>query len=302
MFLILKRISKLGWQNFSRDRGMAATTCFIIVMTILLVSSLFIFQEVSQFLISSIQEKADISVYFKDNTPEEEILNLEEELTKIPEVKDVKYVSEEEVLKEFVERHKDNPVLIESIEEVGGSPFLAVLNIKAFQAQQYQTVVDFLNKPDFGNLIEKVDYYQRKPIIERIFGLTDGMKKAGWTVSVVLAIIAILVTFNTIRLAILNQREEIKIQSLVGASNWFIRGPFLVQGTISGFFAALISLLIFSFLCWFVSHKIEFLFPNLNIWSFFIDNFSTLILIQLSTGILLGIISSIIAIRKYLKI
>jgi len=281
---------------------MAATTCFIIVMTILLVSSLFIFQEVSQFLISSIQEKADISVYFKDNTPEEEILNLEEELTKIPEVKDVKYVSEEEVLKEFVERHKDNPVLIESIEEVGGSPFLAVLNIKAFQAQQYQTVVDFLNKPDFGNLIEKVDYYQRKPIIERIFGLTDGMKKAGWTISVVLAIIAILVTFNTIRLAILNQREEIKIQSLVGASNWFIRGPFLVQGTISGFFAALISLLIFSFLCWFVSHKIEFLFPNLNIWSFFIDNFSTLILIQLSTGILLGIISSIIAIRKYLKI
>ena len=302
MFITLKRIFKLGWQNFSRDGGIAAATCFIMVMAILLASFLFLSKDVSQFLISSIQEKADISIYFKNSTLEEEILNLEKELTKIPEVKSIKYVSKEEALEEFIKRHKDSPGLMESLEEVGGNPFLAVLNIKAFEASQYQAVVNFLQGPGFENLIEKVDYYQRKPIIERIFALTVGMKKAGWIISVVLAIIAILVTFNTIRLAILNQKEEIKIQRLVGASNWFIRGPFLVQGMISGFFAVLISFLIFSFICWFLSPKIEFLFSDLNIWKIFTGNFFTIILIQLSTGILLGIISSTIAIRRYLKV
>jgi cell division transport system permease protein len=302
MFINLGRIFKLGWQDFSRDGGIAAATCFIMVMAILLASFLFLSKDVSQFLISSIQEKADISIYFKNSTLEEEILNLEKELTKIPEVKSIKYVSKEEALEEFIKRHKDNPVLIESLEEVGGNPFLAVLNIKAFEASQYQAVVNFLEGTGFENLIEKVDYYQRKPIIERIFSLTVGIKKAGWIISVVLAIVAILVTFNTIRLAILNQKEEIKIQRLVGASNWFIRGPFLVQGTISGFFAALISLLIFSFICWFISPKIEFLFSDLNIWKFFTENFFTIILIQIFTGILLGIISSTIAIRRYLKV
>lgn len=302
MFITLKRIFKLGWQNFSRDGGIAAATCFIMVMAILLASFLFLSKDVSQFLISSIQEKADISIYFKNSTLEEEILNLEKELTKIPEVKSIKYVSKEEALEEFIKRHKDSPGLMESLEEVGGNPFLAVLNIKAFEASQYQAVVNSLQGPGFENLIEKVDYYQRKPIIERIFALTVGMKKAGWIISVVLAIIAILVTFNTIRLAILNQKEEIKIQRLVGASNWFIRGPFLVQGMISGLFAALISLLIFSFICWFLSPKIEFLFSDLNIWKIFTGNFFTIILIQLSTGILLGIISSTIAIRRYLKV
>jgi cell division transport system permease protein len=302
MFISIKRILRLGWISFRRDGGIAIATCFIMVMTILLINFLFLSKDVSQFLISSIQEKADISVYFKSSTLEEEILNLEKELTKIPEVKSIKYVSKEEALEEFIKRHKDNPVLMESLEEVGGNPFLAVLNIKAFEASQYQAVVNFLEKNGFENLIEKVDYYQRKPIIERIFSLTAGIKKAGLAISVVLAIVAVLVTFNTIRLAILNQREEIKIQRLVGASNWFIRGPFLVQGMISGFFAALISLLIFSFICWFISPKIEFLFSDLNIWKFFTENFLTIILIQFATGILLGIISSTIAIRKYLKV
>jgi len=302
MLLTLKRIFKLGWQNFSRDGGLSVATCFIMVMTILLASSLFLLKDVGQFLISSIQEKADISVYFKESVAEEEILNLQEELSKIPEVKDIQYISKERALEEFAQRHKDEPALMESLEEVGGNPFLAAFNIQAFEASQYQAVVNFLGNPDFENLIEKVDYYQRKPIIERIFALTSGIKKAGFIISIVLAIVAILVTFNTIRLAILNQGEEIKIQRLVGASNWFIRAPFLVQGAISGFFATLISLFIFSLICWFISPKIEILFSDLNIWKFFTENLLTIILLQIFTGILLGIISSTIAIRKYLKV
>lgn len=302
MFTLIKRIFKSGWLSFSRDGGLAAATCFIMLIPIFLATSLFLLKDVSQFLISTVQEKADISVYFKESASEEDILKVEEEISKIPEVKNVKYVSKEEALESFVQRHKDDPVLMESLEEVGGNPFLAALNIKAFQAQQYQAVANFFEARTFENLIEKVDYYQRKPVIERIFALTSGMGKAGISLSIVLAIVAILVVFNTIRLAILNQKEEIKVQRLVGASNWFIRGPFLVQGTISGIFAAIICLLIFTLICWFLSPKIEILFSGLNIWRYFTGNFFTIVLIQLVTGIGLGVISSTIAIRKYLKV
>jgi cell division transport system permease protein len=302
MITTFKRIIKSGWQNLFRDGGLATATIFILVLTIILATSLFFLKGIGQVLIASLEEKADISVYFKPQTLEEDILNVKEELTKIPEVKEIKYLSKDEVLEEFIKKHKDNPVLMESLEEVGGNPFLAVLNIKAFEANQYQAVVNFLNRPDFENLIEKVDYYQRKPIIERIFSLTSIINRSGIFLSLLLSIVAILVTFNTIRLAIYNSGEEIRIQRLVGASNWFIRGPFIVQGTISGFFAALISLLIFSFICWFSSPKIEIFFSDLNIWKFFTENFFNIILIQLSTGILLGVISSIIAIRKYLRV
>ena len=302
MLTSIKRIFKSGWLSFSRDGGLAVATCFIMVMTISLATSLFLLKDVSQFLISAVQEKADISVYFKESASEEDVLKVEEEISKIPEVKNVKYVSKEEALESFVQRHKDDPVLMESLEEVGGNPFLAALNIKAFQASQYQAVANFFEAGTFENLIEKVDYYQRKPAIEKIFALTSGVEKAGISLSIVLAIVAILVAFNTIRLAILNQKEEIKVQRLVGASNWFIRGPFLVQGAISGTLAAIICLLIFTLICWFLSPKIEILFSGLNIWRYFTGNFFTIILIQLGTGIGLGVISSTIAIRKYLKV
>jgi len=301
MFVAFRRIFKLGWQSFTRDGGLAAATIFILVIVIALVSSLFILKEVSHFLIAEIQEKVDISVYFKKRASETEILNIKEEISKIPEVREVKYVSKTEALEEFVERHQDEPVLMESLAEVG-NPFLASLNIKAWEASQYGIIANFLEHPVYENLVEKVDYYQCKPVIEKIFALSAGMEKAGWMGAVILVIVAILVTFNTIRLAIYNFREEIKIQRLVGAGNWFIRAPFLVQGAISGISAFLICLLIFSLICWGLSPKIEIFFPGLNIFQIFVSNFWTIVLIQFVTGVLLGVISSTIAIRKYLKV
>ncbi len=282
-----------------------AATCFIILIPILLVTFLFFSKNLSQLLISSIQEKADISVYFKENALEEDILRVKEEVSKIPEVKSVKYISKENALENFVQRHKDDPVLMESLAEVGRNPFLAALNIQAFEANQYLAVANFLDSTlssSYRELIEKVDYYQRKPVIERIFAMTSGIKETGIFLSVVLAIVAILITFNTIRLAILNQREEIKIQRLVGASNWFIRGPFLVQGVIAGMMSTLVCLSLTALVCWIFSPRIEILFSDLDVWGYFTANFFIILLVQLVTGIGLGIISSTIAIRKYLKV
>jgi len=305
MFTSLKRIIKSGWKSFFRDRGLAAATVFILVLAISLATSLFLFRGVSQFIISLIEQKADISVYFKQEVfvPEEEILKIKDELAKIPEVKEIEYISHEEAVKKFLERYPEerSPHITRGVKETEGVLNLASLNIKAAEAAQYAAIAKFLETAPFKNLID-VDYYPRKPLIERIFSLTSTLNRAFLLFSIILAAAAILITFNTIRLAIYNSGEEIKIQRLVGASNWFIRGPFLVQGAISGFLAFLISLAIFSLVCWIASPKLAVLFSDLNLFKFFLANFWSLFLIQLITGIGLGVISSLIAIRKYLKV
>ena len=302
MFTSLRRIIKSSWKSIFRDGGLVAANVFILVMTISAMASLLVFQDVSRFLIDSIQGKVDISVYFKFETAEEDILKVKDEIIEIPEVKGVDYVSKDTALKEFTERHKDNPVLMESLAEVGTNPFLASLNIKAFEASQYESIASFFESAKFESIVEKVDYHQRRPVIERIYSLTSNLNKIGIIFSVILALVAVLVAFNTIRLAIYNSREEIKIQRLVGASNWFIRGPFIVQGVISGIFAALICLALFMGLCWALNSRAEALFPGLALWGFFAGNFWMIFLSQLAIGIGLGGVSSFIAVRRYLEV
>ncbi|MDI6591742.1 MAG: permease-like cell division protein FtsX [Patescibacteria group bacterium] len=302
MFTSIKRIFKFGWMNFSRNSGLSIANIFITILVISLITSLFLLQNITQFLISSLKEKVDISVSFKKECLEKDILKVKEEILKIPEVKSVEYISQKEALEKFIQRYKDNPILMESLKEVGENPLLASLNIKVSEAAQYTAVANFLENGPFRDLIKKVDYYQRKPIIERISLITSGISRAGLIFSLILATIAILIVFNQIRSTIYDSREEISVQRLVGASNWFIRGPFLVQGAISGLFATLFCLLIFSLVCWIFSPKIEILFPGLNIFSYFTNNLFTIILIQLGTGVGLGVISSLIAVRRYLKI
>jgi cell division transport system permease protein len=301
MFISLKRIIRSGLQNFFRNSSQSGATVFILTITVISLSFLFLFHYFSQFIIEELRKKADISVYFKEEVLPEEILKIKSEIEKLPETKEVKYVSKEKALEKFIERHKNEPILLESLEELGENPFLASLNVKFGKAPQYEKVTNFLATA-YGQIIEKIDYHQRKPVIDKIFNLTSTIKKVGIIFILVSAFLVILVAFNTIKLAILNSRQEIQIMKLVGASNWFVRGPFLIQGIITGIFAVLISLLIFSLVCYFISPKVLKLFPELNIFDYFLANFWQLVLIQIGSGVGLGVISSLIAIRKYLKI
>ncbi len=302
MMTSIKRIIRAGWRGFSRNIGLSIASVFIMVMVICLATLLFLLNPVSDVLISSVQKKVDVSVYFKEDVSEDEIMDVSAEIANISEVKEIEYVSKDEALEIFIERHKDDPVLIESLAEVGYNPFLDALNIKAWEASQYEQVANFLETGVFQGLIDNVDYYQRKPVIDKVFALTSGINKIGIFFGLVLGIIAVLVAFNTVRIAIHNSNKEISVMRLVGASNSFVRGPFVIQGIIVGFIAAIITLLITFGLCYGFDSRINALAPELSIFNIFLSNFFLLFLIQLATGIGLGIISSYIAIRKYLKI
>ena len=302
MVNLIKRIFRSGWQNLIRNKGINLANVFIMVLVLSLTASLFLLKNASQFIITNLQEKVDLSIYFKVEVSEIDILSLQEEINSLPEVKEIGYVSPEEALEKFIEKHKDNLILMESLEEIGANPFLASLEIKVFQSQEYETIVSFLENNQAYFLIEKIDYYQRKPIIENVYNFTNNLNKGVIIFSIVLLFTALLISYNTTRMSIFSSREEIKIQKLVGASNWFVRGPFLVQGIICGFLSTIASSFLLLSFSWGFNSKLEGVLPGFSLFSSFTSNFWLIFLIQLAGGITLGILSSLIAMRKYLKV
>lgn len=302
MLTSIRRVIQLGWQNLVRDGSIVVANIFILMIPIILVSSLLVLKDVSRHLVDSLQQKADISVYFNENIIEDDILRLKEKISQMPNINEVKYVSKDQALEDFSARHKDNAVLMEALQEVNGNPFLASLNIKALNIGQYDQVAGFLGQEENKSLINRVNYAEKKSVIEKIFAITAQTSNTGIAFFIILGVVSILVTFNTIRLAILNRSEEIEIQRLVGAARWFIRGQFFIEGLILGLLASIFCFLIVAGICWSANDQMEAAFPGLGLWSNFMANFGMMFLIQFAAGTVLGIISSMIATARYLKV
>jgi len=226
---------------------------------------------------------------------------VQSQLEKLEEVERVDYISREEALAKFREKHKDNPYLIQSLQELGENPLEASLNIKARETSQYQTINSFLEGISYKNIIDKVDYRQNKEVIDRLSAIINNTKMIGLSLSGLLILVVVLVTFNSIRLAIYSSREEIKIMRLVGANNWFIRGPFIVEGVLYGIISSIVTVGILYPVFYFVSPKLSGFLPIEDFFAYFQSNLWALLGILLGLGVVLGILSSYFAVRKYLR-
>lgn len=302
MFASLKRIIYWGWENFRRNTSASFATTSLMIIVISLMTSIFFLQKITDFSINFLEEKLALIVYFKKETPEEEILAAKRELSVIPAVKEIEYISEKEALERFTQRHLGNPIIMESLAMIGDNPLMAHLNIKAKDPSQYEGISSFLEKAPFASLIDHLNLSQTSQIIKKILQIKNSLTILGIILGIIFGLIAILVAFNTVRLTIYNLREEIGIMRLVGASNWFIRGPIIIQGIISGLFATFFSLALFSLLIFFLGPKFEVFLPGLNLFNYFTNNFFRIILIQLGTGVGLAIIANSIALKKYLEV
>ena len=302
MLTSLRRILRYGFRNFFGDREIAAATVFVLFLSVSLVGLLFLSKDISKVLLGTIQDKVDISVYFKQDVTEDEVLDFRKKVIAIPEVKEADYVSQDQALQDFVAKHQNDPTILESVQAVGVNPFLASLNIKANDPNQYSQLSSFLENPQLQGIIQKVDYFERKTVIDKVAAITSTAGKLGLLLFGVSIVLATLVSFNTIRLSIYDQKEEIKIQRLVGAPNWYIRGPFMVQAAIGGIVAVMLAVLLFSIAVWFLAPKLTTYIPELDLTNLFRVNFLEMVAIQLVVGIGLAIFSSTVAIRRYLQV
>ncbi len=264
--------------------------------------SLIIFNVLAVSALDILRDKIDISIYFQPNASEEDITKVRQSLESLKEIKSVQYISRNEALALFQERHKNDETISKAINVLDGNPLSASLSIKSDDPRDYPVIAAYLNNENLKDLIDQVNYNQNQLIINRLANILETGGRIGLGLSVIFSMIAIFVTLNTIILAIYSTKDEISIMRLVGASNKFIRGPYVVQGALYGISAAILSIILMAPLIYISSPYIKILMPEMSLQGYFYGNLLKLFGYQLIFGITLGAVSSAIAVRKYLKI
>jgi cell division transport system permease protein len=311
VFTKLKRVMKAGFVSFWRNGVVSLASILVLVTTLFVLGSLFFSEALLTSTLDQIKDKVDIQVYFKTDASEQDIAAISNFLQALPEVKSVTYTSREKALEDFKARHADNSLIASSLEEIGTNPLGASLNIKAKDPSQYAAIAKILegetalsasNTTINTSIIDKVNYYQNKLVIDRLMSLILSTEKLGWAIMLVLSIIAVLVTFNTIRLAIYTAREEIAIMKLVGASNNYVSGPFMFAGIMYGIIASVIVMFLLYLTAVWLGPTTANFFGGLNLYLYYVNNFFQIFGIVLIAGILLAMISSLLAVRRYLRV
>ena len=301
----LKRIIKAGSVNFTRNGIISWAAVLVVTITLSVITTIILLQAVLYFSLAQIKDKVDVAIYFTVGAPESNILSLKESLENLPEVAEVSYINATEALQLFRERHQNDYPTIQALDEIKDNPLGGYLNVKAKEVSQYESIANFMKSDNAlvlgsASIIDKVNYHQNKIVIDRLNNIISGAQRLGFLITLILIIISVIITFNTIRLTIFISKEEIGVMRLVGASKMRVRGPFMVEGAIYGIVATIITLILFLPATIYLGHNMTD-FLGLNIYDYYISNLFQISIIILLSGVFLGMISSFFAIRKYLN-
>ena len=306
-FLITQwRIVKTGLQNFARNLTLAVAAIAVMVITLTIILFSVISSATFNNTVQQITDKIDISVYLKDDVgaqKREEVIKQFEDLNN---VRSVQYISKVQALEDYKKANQDKPDLLAAISQTD-NPLPASLRIKPKDPNKIEEIRTFIESPDIKALQSDATSYsgERKDAIDNITSATKFFQTAGLVGVAVFALVSMLIIFNTIRMAIFNRRDELQIMRLLGASTWFIRGPFVVETVAYGIIASVLSVTICHFLFVVSSSTLgasSFGLLDINFASqYFADNLLLILTGQLAVGILIGAVSSVIATQRYLK-
>jgi cell division transport system permease protein len=303
MFTSIIRVIKFAFQDFFRNFWLSVVTLTILVLALFTVNLLIVFQLITKTAVSSIENKVDINVYFKPDISEDQVQNVQKYLQTLAQVKEVDFISKEQALANFKENHKDDPKILQSLDEISANPLGASLVVKAKNSADYPVILDNLQTPQYNNLIESKDFEDHKAVIERINGITNKVSSGVILIAIIFALISILIIFNAIRMAIYTHREEIMAMKLIGATDWFVEMPFLLQGVIFAVLSLLISILILYPLLGFIRPYLQVaLEGDFNIVNYFNQNFLVIFGSELLIAIFINLVSSLVAVKKYMKV
>jgi len=303
----IKRVLRAGFINFWRNSFISLSSILVMFITLFVIGSVLFMSAMLDTSLEALKDKVDINVYFVTSAQESDILAIQDEVKRLLEVETIQYISREKALEAFKKRHENDELTLQALEELGENPLGAALNIKAQNPSQYEAVIKFLEKEDGlangrKNIIEKINYEDNRPAIEKLDKIITASERLGFAITIILIVISVIITFNTIRLVIYTAREEIAVMRLVGASSKYVRGPFVVSGMLYGLVAALITLIIFYPLLYWLGPKTASFFIGINLFSYYLSNFFGIALILILAGIVMGGLSSYLAVRRYLTI
>lgn len=300
--ITLGRIIKNGFITFFRNGVLSFASTTVMVLTLLSLSAFFIVNVALNAGIKSVQEKIDLSAYLSDEAEEDVVLNLQNEIANYEEVDVVKFVSKEEALERYKEQNKSNQKLIDSLEGLD-NPLPASIEVKVSNPEYIDDVASVFDKEEYVALVSKVSYKENKLVIDKLVRATNFIQTVGIAATLAFAIISLIIIFNTIRIAVFSQKQDIEIMKLVGATNWYIRGPFIVEGALYGVIGTLISMIALAALLYYSTPTISQYFGEAGsgVSTYLYDNVWLIFVVQLLIGVAIGILSSWLALGKYLK-
>lgn len=302
MFLTIRRTFRAALSNFLRNGWLSIATVSILVMSLFILSVFFVVTVTVDKLLSDIQDKVNISIYFKSDATEQAITEAKADLEKFSDIKSIDYISKEQALDNFKRINAAEPIILQSLDEIGENPLLASLVIKAGDSTQYQIISDYIIQSPFSSEVSRVNYGKNKDNIDKLNSIIATIRKTGVSLGIVFAVISLLITFNAVRITIYTYKQEIEVMRLVGASNFFIRLPFIFEGVIYGMVGAVFSTLLLFLSIKFATPYVSTAIPSSNLMAFYLANFWEIFVGQLIFGSCLGTIGSFIAMRRYLKV
>lgn len=297
------RVVKLGFVNFYRNVWLSAAASFMMMLTLLIVGAFLVLSMFSQKITNGIQEKIDLTVYFYDSATDQEIKDLSDQLALRPDVKSIHYVSKDEALTIWQIRNRTSPRIRELVTK-DENPLPRSLEVKSKDPENLKTIADFSAGDSYKSIVRRVSYEENKATVERLIKITKTVDRFGWGLSIFFVLISILVVYNTIRLTIFSRKQEIEVMRLVGASDSYIRLPFMIEAMLYGLIATIVSILLITLAIVFIAPSVSGYLGDLNlsITKFYFSWLWLLFLIEFIIGIGISVICSLLAMKRYLKI
>lgn len=297
------RIIKYAFQDMARNFSLSFMTVFILILMLLSANALWAVDITTREAVQLVKQQINLSLYFVPAATDKNVVEVKKYLYSFPEVLDIQVLSRDEVLAMFKNRHSLSAEVLSALDELGANPFGPTMIIKTREPKDYKKVMTALDVPEYDYLIESKSFDEHEDAIERIQNITNRVEEVMLWLCVVFVLISFMVIFNTIRVAIYTQRIEIGIKRLVGASNWFIRGPYLVESLIFTTLSVLANFAVILLVLRWIDPYLSLVFPNsFTLTSYYSSHILLLAGIQFAAVLFLTTFSSGLAMRRQLKV
>ncbi|OGH68359.1 MAG: hypothetical protein A3D53_03650 [Candidatus Magasanikbacteria bacterium RIFCSPHIGHO2_02_FULL_45_10] len=299
----LLRIIKFSFQDIGRNLGLSLMTVFILILMLLSVNTLVTMDITTKEAVRLVKGQVNVSLYLVETATEKNVKDVQNYLASFAEVESVNVLSREEVLESFRTRHQFSAEVLQALAELGGNPFGPTIIVKTREPGDYRKIMESISETDYDPLVEAKSFEGHEEALDRIQAITTRIERIGFGLAAIFAIISFLIIFNTVRVAIHTQRVEISIKRLVGANNWFIRGPYLVESLLFTIVSVGLTMVIMYFALAWLDRYLGVVFPNgFSLTKYYQSNMLYLLLLQLFAVLLLTVTSSSLAMRRQLKV
>jgi len=294
------RLIKLGFTNFFRNLWLNLVATFVMSLTLMTITTLLITALFANNEIKNIENRIDLEIFLNDKVSAESIDMLKTAISNTVDVKEIEFIDKNKAVERYKELYGDNDTLINYIEQE--NPLKESLVVKTNKPDDLEKVNSLINSTEFQDIVFNSSYSRNRGIIVRLIGIIDFIEKSGIVIGLLFIVIAVSVVFSTVRIAIYSRKDEIEIMKLVGATDWFVHAPFLIESALYGIFAAILSTLFVAGIFYYITIAASsYLGASADLWyEYFMRYVVFMVIFQILLGLSISVSSAFVAIRRHL--